>query len=247
MKPMWMVRAGREGRRFEQFIERGLVDLGGESLGPLHPGLTRAEVLRLWQERLPGKSLSFGHQLHRFLAEVKVSDRVVTYDPEHRTYAVGTIVSDYEWEPGAVEGAPHIRRVEWSHRVPRDVLSAATRNTLGSIMTLFRLSDEAAAEIEAAASGSLQSPASHQPEESDERGEAHAEPLSDNDVGAEILEKADQFIEDRIARLSWSQMQHLVAGILRAMGYRTTVSEAGPDRGVDIFASPDGLYWPVES
>lgn len=22
MKPMWMVRAGREGRRFEQFIER---------------------------------------------------------------------------------------------------------------------------------------------------------------------------------------------------------------------------------
>jgi len=146
-----------------------------------------------------------------------------------------------------VEGAPHIRRVEWSHRVPRDVLSAATRNTLGSIMTLFRLSDEAAAEIEAAASGSLQSPASHQPEESDDRGEAHAEPLSHNDVGAEILEKADQFIEDRIARLSWSQMQHLVAGILRAMGYRTTVSEAGPDRGVDIFASPDGLYWPVES
>ncbi len=36
-------------------------------------------------------------------------------------------------------------------------------------------------------------------------------------------------------------MQHLVAGVLRAMGYRTTVAEAGPDRGVDIFASPDGL------
>src|SRR4029079_3922832 len=33
----------------------------------------------------------------------------------------------------------------------------------------------------------------------------------------------------------------LVAGILRAMGYRTTVSEPGPDRGVDVFASPDGL------
>jgi restriction system protein len=36
-------------------------------------------------------------------------------------------------------------------------------------------------------------------------------------------------------------MQDLVAGILRAMGYRTTVAKAGPDRGVDIFASPDGL------
>ncbi len=36
-------------------------------------------------------------------------------------------------------------------------------------------------------------------------------------------------------------MQELVAGILRAMGYRTVVSGPGADRGVDIFASPDGL------
>ena len=36
-------------------------------------------------------------------------------------------------------------------------------------------------------------------------------------------------------------MQQLVAGILRAMGYRTQVSLPGSDRGTDIFASPDGL------
>jgi restriction system protein len=36
-------------------------------------------------------------------------------------------------------------------------------------------------------------------------------------------------------------MQDLFAGILRAMGYRTTVSPPGADRGVDIIASPDGL------
>lgn len=67
------------------------------------------------------------------------------------------------------------------------------------------------------------------------------EVLSEEALQAEVIEKADEFIEDRIARLSWDQMQDLVAGILRAMGYRTTVSEAGPDRGFDIFASPDGL------
>jgi restriction system protein len=33
----------------------------------------------------------------------------------------------------------------------------------------------------------------------------------------------------------------LVAGILRAMGYKTRISTKGADRGVDIFASPDGL------
>ena len=36
-------------------------------------------------------------------------------------------------------------------------------------------------------------------------------------------------------------MQDLVAGVLRAMGYRSQVSTKGADRGVDIFASPDGL------
>ena len=36
-------------------------------------------------------------------------------------------------------------------------------------------------------------------------------------------------------------MQELVAGLLRGMGYKTTVSPRGPDRGRDIIASPDGL------
>jgi restriction system protein len=41
--------------------------------------------------------------------------------------------------------------------------------------------------------------------------------------------------------LDWDEMQELVAGILRAMGYKTRVASKGPDRGVDIVASPDGL------
>ena len=36
-------------------------------------------------------------------------------------------------------------------------------------------------------------------------------------------------------------MQELVAGLLRAMGYKTEVSAVGPDRGKDIVASPDGF------
>ena len=33
----------------------------------------------------------------------------------------------------------------------------------------------------------------------------------------------------------------MVAGLLRAMGYKTQVSPAGSDRGKDIIASPDGF------
>lgn len=44
-------------------------------------------------------------------------------------------------------------------------------------------------------------------------------------------------IKDRVSELDWDDMQQLVAGILRAMGYKTQVSPAGSDRGKDIVAS----------
>ena len=56
-----------------------------------------------------------------------------------------------------------------------------------------------------------------------------------------MQDKAIEFIKDRVSRLSWDEMQNLVAGLLRAMGYKTRVSPTGPDRGKDIVASPDGL------
>ena len=56
-----------------------------------------------------------------------------------------------------------------------------------------------------------------------------------------MISKAHEFIKDKIVALNWDQMQDIVAGLLRAMGYKTKVSLKGPDRGRDIIASPDGL------
>jgi restriction system protein len=58
---------------------------------------------------------------------------------------------------------------------------------------------------------------------------------------ASDLNKAKGFIEDELNKLDPYEMQELVAGILRGMGYKTRVSPRGADRGIDIFASPDGL------
>lgn len=54
-------------------------------------------------------------------------------------------------------------------------------------------------------------------------------------------QRALEFLQDRLSKLDWDEMQNLVAGLLRAMGYKTRVSPAGPDRGRDIIASPDGF------
>lgn len=55
------------------------------------------------------------------------------------------------------------------------------------------------------------------------------------------LENSRELIKDRLIKLSWEDMQALVAGILRAMGYKTKISLGGGDKGKDVIASPDGL------
>ncbi len=54
-------------------------------------------------------------------------------------------------------------------------------------------------------------------------------------------EEAFEIVKDRINKLDPEDMERLVAGLLRAMGYKTRLTDPGPDRGVDVLASPDGL------
>ena len=68
----------------------------------------------------------------------------------------------------------------------------------------------------------------------EDEAEATVDPLAG-------IEDARERIKDLIINLGWKDMQELVAGILRAMGYKTQVSPDGADRGKDIVASPDGF------
>ncbi|KGQ20772.1 Restriction endonuclease [Lysobacter dokdonensis DS-58] len=72
---------------------------------------------------------------------------------------------------------------------------------------------------------------------------AATDPLEEEvpDALADVQTLAVERIKDIVSGLGWSEMQELVAGILRAMGYKTQVSPAGADRGKDIVASPDGF------
>jgi restriction system protein len=64
--------------------------------------------------------------------------------------------------------------------------------------------------------------------EEEATAELVADPLSD------VHSLAVERIKDLISALDWDEMQELVAGLLRAMGYKTQVSPAGADRGKDI-------------
>ncbi len=241
MSNIWMVRAGRDAVHLDTFIDKGLITIGmsqhvgAEALGDSRKELTErtAKVHPDWnRQRL---AVHTG-QLFRFLSEIAVGDEVATYDPNLRRYVLGVVASAARYDPKLIEDLPYARNVKWNRRVPRDALSVDTRNTLGAIQTIFRLNAEASAELRKAAVP-IDAPQDVEPPKPKDA----SKDKSLDDLRAEVIEKASEFIEDMLAALEPYEMQDLVAGVLRAMGYKTRVSPKGADRGVDIFASPDGL------
>lgn len=245
MAQMWMVRAGRDSIYSGDFLELGLVAIGWDELGPIEKNTTKTELLKLYKAIYPdhvdGKVLSSVSQILRFLNEIHIGDQVLTYDRDRRVYYLGDILSDAGWSSEKIPSMPRIRRVNWTHLIPRDPLGGDTKSTLGAIQTLFQVKKQAVNELNTKAI-----PIEQQEENLEQIDFVVSPPvvtqeLVEQDVSASLVEHAEEAIEARIVRLDWSSIQVLVAGILRAMGYRTTVAPRGADRGVDVFASPDGL------
>lgn len=237
MTTMWMVR-GEGGRLYEDFRERGVAAIGWTQLAEAaKPGMSRQDLAAIYKQIQPnakaGTIIAGASQVWRFMNEIKAGDWVVTYSPANRTYLIGKVAGPYAYRPEWTDdGMSQTRPVEWqTNEVDRDDLSTASKNSLGSTLTVFQVPTFACDELLAASTGKPLPPTA-----SDEiEAATTADPLGDVETAA--IER----IKDQINALDWSEMQDLVAGILRAMGYRTQVSPPGADRGKDIMASPDGF------
>jgi len=234
-KTMWMVRAGEGGKVVDDFRAKNVVAIGWTEIRDLKNVTDRKEILRMVEKAYPEKkekhNLVAGSQISRFRNELRQDDRIITYDPASRVYIVGTILGGYEFAPSLIDQMPHAHKVNWEGQVERDRLSVATKNSLGAISTLFKVPSEAAEEIESSLEGKGKS------ESGNDTGE-----LADNEeLLRDYQSKSHEFIKDQITKLDWDDLQDIVAGLLRAMGYKTQVSPPGADRGRDIIASPDGF------
>lgn len=235
---LWMVRSASGGRLADEFVEKGVVALGSPVVGDLCKFRNKREILTALQakrpNRRPAQWMAAASQWIRFRDELKQGDRVVTYDSSRRVYHLGTIASDYQHTPGVVSDFQHSRAVDWQGEVDRDVLSPRARNSLGSTLTLFRIPDDVTEEILSALSGRPGSTA-------DNDVSAESEDEDENALLAGYRDRALEIVKDRINRLDSREMELLVAGVLRSMGYKTRVTPEGSDRGMDILASPDGF------
>jgi restriction system protein len=236
--PIWIVRAGENAAYVDEFLKDGLVAIGWVEVGPIEATTSDAEVDDRFRAAYPDDKerarFVGAAMVKRFVREVRPGDPIATSDRNRRVYPLGTVTGEVQWRDHRL---PRFRTVSWTHEVDRDVLSAAARNSLGAIATMFRLGPDIASEMWSKARPIGTAAPARSEREQTTAPDEEAEEVVLLDVEA----KAQQFVEDRLARLDWREMQELVAGILRAMGYRARVSADGADRGVDIFASPDGL------
>lgn len=232
-KSMWLVRAGEAAYLVDDFVSKNIIAIGWDEIGDLTKVESLEGIKKLLRNCFPGykegKINITAGQLYRFRSIFKKEDVVLTYDPDERVYHIGKIISDYEYNTGLTEMC-HIRKVEWLGIVLRDDLSPAARNTLGAIQAIIEVQEDVQKEINGLLRGN---------DAGKEDGESIEEQL--DTIKEDMLVKAHEFIKDKILGLNWEEMQELVAGLLRGMGYKTRVSPKGADRGRDILASPDGL------
>lgn len=233
-----MVRAGERGYLADEFA-RGFISIGWNDLGDLTKATTvddiRAAYAKAYPDAKPGEVGNAVAMIHKFRSVLKPSDHVITYNPIRREYLVGNILGDYVFEPGKIKDQHHVRKVEWLGNVSRDQLSVASRNTLGSTLTLFSVPPDVWSDISTALRGDKASEKPFPEQTAEEESEGIEKSREDTE------EQARELIKDKISHLDSGEMERLVAAVFRAMGYKARVTPKGPDRGVDVFASPDGL------
>ena len=240
-KNIWMVRCGRGSEYFDIFKEKNIVAIGFDA-NDLSEYSTPEEMWEMVKVTFPewslGKARQVNGQLYNFKLFINIDDYVLTYNSTTREYLLGKVTSEYIYDQSICENMPHIRKVEWIKTIPRDLLSNKSKNSLGSIMTLFKIKEEVYNELISIENNKTEL----QPLKSTE---IDTNNLTDDeemiDIYEDQVEKSKEFIKDKIHSLDWEQMEKLVAGILRGMGYRTRMTSKGADGGRDIIASPDGL------
>lgn len=234
----WIVRAGKGGIYAASWLDDGYIaiywNLGGAAIS----GLTRKQIKKLYRSHFPNATrqvvASNAGMIYRFANEMCEASTVVVYDPSTRLYHLGEIAGPCRYVAPSDEDdddGSYRRTVDWCATAPRDGLSAHARHSLGSISTLFSISDDVIEELKRVSEGML--PSSGE--------DADSEDESATEARVATAEDGIERIKDRILQLEWDDVELLAAGALRAMGYKTSMTRRGGDGGRDIIVSPDGL------
>ena len=189
----------------------------------------KKKYVQVYPDASKGAVATCAGMLYRFCHEVQMGDYVVYPSKSDRMINIGEITGDYEFVPDAHEYVQQ-RNVKWLKHIPRTSFSQGALYEIGSALSFFAVKNYADEFLSAL----------------DKGFKKHAVADDEDDtVGAtaeDIIESTKDFILKELSRnLKGYALEEFVANLLRAMGYRTTVSPQGGDSGIDITAYKDEL------
>ncbi len=141
----WLIRAGRDGDRFDYNIEHGLACLGWDDVPDLRGFSSRQELqdaVRLHRpDSREGAISSFTSQLWRMRTDVRLGDLVVMPRKGAPEIALGSVTREYWYDEASdVAWGRHVVSVDWKRTgVPRAALNQDLQRSLGSLQTIYTL------------------------------------------------------------------------------------------------------------
>ena len=229
-KKIWGIHTQDEGL----FLKDDKIAIGWKEIGnlkdiPANRDDFKEKYIQVFPDAKKGSIPTSVGMLYRFCHEVQIGDFVVYPSKSDRMINIGEVTGDYSYVADAHEYVQQ-RDVKWLKHIPRTYFSQGALYEIGSAMTFFAVKNYADEFLAALDKGFKKSSAA-----SDE----------DDTVGAtaeDIIESTKDFILKELSRnLKGYALEEFVADLLRAMGYRTTVSPQGGDSGIDITAYKDEL------
>ena len=229
-KKIWGIHTQDEGL----FLKDDKIAIGWKEIGdlrdiPANRDDFKEKYVQVFPDAKKGSIPTSVGMLYRFCHEVQIGDFVVYPSKSDRMINIGEVTGNYVYAADAHEYVQQ-RDVKCLKPIPRTYFSQGALYEIGSAMTFFAVKNYADEFLAALDKGFKKSSAA-----SDE----------DDTVGAtaeDIIESTKDFILKELSRnLKGYALEEFVADLLRAMGYRTTVSAHGGDSGIDITAYKDEL------
>ena len=216
------------------FLKEDVIAIGWKEIGNLRDiPATREDIkskyLQVFPDAKKGSVPTSVGMLYRFCYEVQLGDYVVYPSRQDRMINIGEVTGEYVYKPEQHEYV-HQRSVKWVKHLPRTAFSQGALYEIGSAMSFFSVKNYADEFLAALDKGFKKTP-----------------PVPDDDetvgaTAAEIQESTRDFILKELSRnFKGYALEEFVSDLLRAMGYRTTVSPQGGDSGIDITAYKDEL------
>lgn len=230
------------------FVNAGFISIGWDAEGDIRAiGADRESIKQKLLLSRPdakrGAVPIWAGVLYRFAYEMKPGDLVIYPHKADSTLNFGRVQGDYFWDENA--GLHRSRRkVSWlATGIPRVAFSQAARHEVGSALTLFSVKRHATEFIEFLSKDKKTSDQAVSETLAPTLPVKEATERAEDQVNADRIEDdtRDFIIETLMTRLEGVPFEYFISDLLRAMGYRTRVTEASGDGGFDIVAHKDPL------